>query len=320
MEEIVAKIRRAEEEDFQKFPVVSYSRLDVLNQCLYRFYWQYKKKLKSKKSAIALDVGTLVHSVLEDKGKTKINKTSYDYPANISCAKQKVAEIQKKYFDEWIRPDNKSGMSYPQKFDVFFNEVLPTRMEETDWEVIATEQKFSYVWNERVIIQGFIDRVDKNTNSENMCLRVTDYKTSKAAYDESKLKTPLQMVVYALACQLLYGTIPEKFEYDFVLVNEKREACSKGYLKRGITKLDKLLDCMFELESTGKYYPKPSPLCHWCSYCATNSAADLELQNICKYYSEWTPENKTFSTNKAFDKESFSVNENTERTKRKLIF
>lgn len=230
-----------------------------------------------------------------------------------------IDDIKKKYFEEWSTCDNASRMNYPEKMDIYFHDVLPNRMENKNWKVEGIEQKFEFVYDERVIVHGFIDRIDKD---ENGVIKVIDYKSSKKVFDDTKIKTPLQMVVYDLACLQMFNTLPEQHEYDFVLLDKKQTTedgvCSKGYLKRGVKKLDKLLDKMIDLEKEGIYPPKPTPLCYWCPFpdkCHTPNA-DIKYSGMCPYYSLWKPNEKNFSVNQEFKPEE----ENKPKTKRKLVF
>ena len=50
-------------------------------------------------------------------------------------------------------------MDMNQKMYVYFNQVLPTRMENPDWKIIGTEIAFEFVYDNQCIIHGFIDRV-----------------------------------------------------------------------------------------------------------------------------------------------------------------
>ena len=57
---------------------------------------------------------------------------------------------------------------------------------------------------------------------------------------------------------------------------------------------------MIYYQELGSNYlqPKPSPLCHFCDYCITNTNADPWNNMLCDYYSLWTREKKTFEVNK----------------------
>ena len=69
-----------------------------------------------------------------------------------------------------------------------------------------------------------------------------------------------------------------------------QEAGTKGFIERGKKQLDKIFDGI----DAGEYAPNPTPLCHWCCYCNTNPNVTPEGENMCPYYSLWTPQNSSF--------------------------
>lgn len=332
--------------DRGKLLSVSYSKLDLLDQCNYRYYLKYILGNYSNASTLPLDIGSILHKGLELKGRYKMHGVPVDYDEiidNVLSGCEEITdkgsehiigidEIRKKYFEEYNTPDNASGMTYVEKMDIYFHEVLPNRMEDEIWRVLGTEIKFEFVYQygenddgspKEVVIHGFIDRVDKSADEQK--LKVIDYKSSKKVFPDTKIKTPLQMIIYDLGCLQLFGQIPEEHEYDFILINQRQISengvCSRGYLKRGIKKLDKLLNRIDELVINQVYEPSPTPLCYWCDFpdrCHTPNA-DPIFAGMCEYFSLWKPDNKSFAVNKTFNKDPDAVRENTPK-KRKLIF
>ena len=93
--------------------------------------------------------------------------------------------------DEWYTPDPDSDPSYREKLETFFR-ALPDEENDLEWTTIAVELPFEIPYRPGVVLYGFIDKVQQNQDGE---LRIVDYKSSKKVYDESKLKTPLQLFV-----------------------------------------------------------------------------------------------------------------------------
>lgn len=349
MDEIRSRIRPVLDRDRGRLLSVSYSKLDLLEQCSRKYKLQYVDKKFCFNPSLATEFGSIAHKVLELKGRDKIEgkETNYQYLKEVlengieeKTEKGKeyllgTKELSTKYLEEWYSPDNKSGMTYPEKVELFLKEVLPNEMENKTWKVLGCEIPFEFVYKygededgspKEVICKGFIDRVDyKQQNLDNTYheFSICDYKTSKACFDSSKIKTSLQMVMYDLACLHLYGEIPIWHEYSFIAINDKQTTgdgvCSKGYLKRGIKKLDRLLNKIDELAEENIYAPSPSPLCAWCAYSEkshTPHASD-KFSGACPYHSLWTYENRTFAVAKEFDPNN-PYEECTE--KRKIIF
>ena len=154
-----------------------------------------------------------------------------------------------------------------------------------------------------------------------MYFRVVDYKTNKKPYPDKDLTTSLQFGIYALAILNEFDIVPEEYQYRLILLDQDQYALTKGWEKRLVTALDKLVAELEERKESNEWIPKPTPLCHWCNFCSTNSDAK-QYKNECPYYSLWTPENKTFEVNRSYDKTE--TNNNSEkvldRPRRTVIF
>lgn len=322
MQELLSKLRPVEEGDRGNLITVSYSKLSLKHQCDFRYNLKYNEGYYSSQGSMATDIGSILHKGLELKGRAiiKDEKPDYDEIRRIiyeGCEEKTdkgtekligIDDIMAENLYDWFIVDPNSNMDMNQKMQVYLNEVLPDRMEDPLWKIIGTEIKFEFVYDNRCIIHGFIDRIDHSLNDEKI-IKVVDYKSSKKKFRDEDIKTPLQMVTYDLACLYMYGVLPQEHEYDFILLNEKQTTtdgvCSKGYLKRGIKKLDKLLDSISECGITGEYRPSPSPLCYWCEFAGANYTpnCDPKFAGMCPYHSLWTPDNRTFKVNQKYQED-----------------
>jgi len=291
----------------------SYSKLDTFVQCPMKYKYKYVDGNYVQSDAVHLDLGNLLHKVLEIKHRNIIDGIPNDYTYLKEVYLKGIAEdtdkdkgnfiigvndIKEKFGeDTFIEVNTKSNLSYEDKLETFLH-YLENDLIGEEWKPLAVEINFNFDYEGKVILNGFIDRIDINKEG---ALRVVDYKSSNKLYEDKDLTTPLQMFIYALACENIYGKTPVEFMYDMILLGEKQLACTKGYYKRGLKKLNKILDSIFEAEKTGVYAPKATPLCHWCDYSITNPNAPFYSQDLCNYYSLWTPDNKTFKVNRKFE-------------------
>lgn len=323
MQELLKRIRPVTEED-RKLPVFSYSKIEVFKNCPLQYRYKYIDKKYSQDTSIALELGSLCHYVLEQKGRMIVAGQNINYDRlndilldGVSEVDEKtketllgVRQLKRKYFEVWHEADNASGASYEDKIKIF-NQVLHNDMEDTEWKPVYFEMPFEFVWDNKVIIKGFIDRIDVKENQ----YRTIDYKTSKKVYEQSKLATSLQFGIYALAILNEFGVLPIESIYRFILIDEEQYALTKGWEKRLIKALDKVFGDIEASENKKVFVPKPSPLCHWCNFCQTNPEATI-YRNECEYFSKWTPDQKTFEVNK-----KWNALENVNTTaKRKLVF
>ena len=270
----------------------SYTSLSLIDQCPYQYKLHYVDGIYKHQEAIALDVGNLCHKILElQRHPLSIATTEelldiLDNGYHSDDEKiEGIVSIKEKYFEEYINYNAKSGLNYVDKMDNFRNYIINYKPDE-EWKTVAVELPFNIEYR-GFILTGKIDRLDVNSNGD---FKVVDYKTANVAYDEKKLKTPLQMYIYALAIKEKYGKFPIEFEYDFVVLNQISKAMSKGWEMRGDRALNKLVDEKELYYNMKDFPPKPTPLCHWCPY----------VEAECEYYSLWKPDNKTFEVNKKY--------------------
>lgn len=323
MQELLNRIRPVTDDD-KNLPVFSYSKMEVFKNCPLQYRYKYIEKKYSQDTSIALELGSLCHYVLEQKGKMIVSGETVDYEKlndilmnGVTETDEKTKEellgvnqLKRKYFEVWHEADNASGASYDEKIKLF-DKVLHDEMEETDWKPTYFEKPFEFVWDNKVILKGFIDRIDTKDGQ----YRTVDYKTSKKIYEQSKLATSLQFGVYALAILNEFGVLPIESEYRFILIDDKQYALTKGWENRLIKAMDKVFGDIEASEKKSVFVPKPSPLCHWCNFCQTNPEATI-YRNECEYFSKWTPTQKTFEVNKKWNA---LENINT-APKRKLVF
>lgn len=323
MQELLNRIRPVTEKD-RELPVFSYSKLEVFKNCPLQYEYKYIEKKYSQDTSIALELGSLCHYVLEQKGRMIATKQNVDYDKlnsilfdGVSETDEKtkeellgVSQLKRKYFEVWHEADNASGASYDEKIKLF-DQVLHEEMEDTKWEPTYFERPFEFVWHNKVILKGFIDRIDVKDGQ----YRTVDYKTSKKVYEQSKLATSLQFGIYALAILDEFGVLPVESKYRFILIDDEQYALTKGWEKRLIKALDKVFGDIEASENKKVFVPKPSPLCHWCNFCQTNPEATI-YRNECEYFSKWTPTQKTFEVNKKWN----ALENMNATTKRRLVF
>jgi hypothetical protein len=53
------------------------------------------------------------------------------------------------------------------------------------------------------------------------------------------------------------------------------------------------LDSILKNIGEGHFYPKPTPLCHWCVFSPTNPNQPESAKNLCPYFCKWTKQDKT---------------------------
>ena len=285
------------EEIKEKVEKFSYSKIDLYGQCGFKYKLKYVDGNYIAFNNVATEVGTLVHATEETIGNLLKENKAIDYISLKNNFIIKINEIEHKYPDEFMALD-KAGKTYKDKVFEYLDKGiyrLETFIKENpNYEVFGTEIEFNFDYNEKYMFHGFIDRVfrDKYTGH----YLVQDIKTYAVPVENSHLTTPLQFVVYTLALNKQYSIPFEHIscQYDLPFCNIRQDAGTKGYVARGIAKLEKL----FAQIEAKDFAPNPTPLCAWCEFSRTSEFGQQpgnEKYNLCPYYSHWTRQNKNFS-------------------------
>lgn len=321
------------EENSVKKPRFSYTALSTFKTCGLQFAYKYQHRLREDSSALNLGLGNIAHKVKELIGRDLMDGIKPDYErykaimmdgyTGVDKASGQTEtipgcnELRNQFFEDWIAPDTKSGMTYEQKIQIFFDH-LSDDENDTEWTVCGTEIPFEVEYGD-VILFGFIDKLSVNGKGE---LKITDYKTSKKIFEGTDIKTPLQMLVYDIAVRQLYPDMPiVAHTYDFVFLGVTQEGGSPGWMARGEKKLDTLLAQIASCRESDVWKPCPSPLCAWCDYSPTNPKAPKALMNKCPYHSLWTPDDKRYEVAQKWDdKTSEAILKQADAPKTKFWF
>lgn len=272
----------------------SYSKIDTFDKCKFKYKLKYIDKLRPKNTdTVATKFGTLVHETEEKIAKFIIAEEPIDYVSLKNNFIIQAREIAFKYPTEYVAFD-KSDRNYIMKAQYYLDFGI-YRLEQfmknhPSYRIVGVEVPFEIQHLDRSY-NGIIDRIlYDNATNQYIIQDIKTWATPKSATD---LATPLQFVIYVLAAKQMFNIVNEQItcQYDLPLCDTIQEIISKGYMTRGLKKLDKL----FEEINAGNYEPNPGPLCHFCEYCATNSQAEDNFKHLCPYFCHWTRENKSFT-------------------------
>lgn len=286
----------------------SYSSINTFDQCGFKYYLQYDQGHYIHTDSLAADFGTLCHWILEHIGlDLKFGRQpDYEqykkdfYELNIPKKDQYDTEggvygvkiLQKKYIREFFET-NKNGVSFNDKCSTFINTGM-YRLENyikshPGTSVWGCEQYFDVTFNNHRFT-GKIDRILYDETNDTYIIE--DIKTKDHPFKPDELITPLQFVVYVKALCDILDVNESKIScaYELPICDMRQPAGTKGFVKRGEEKIDK----MFELIDKKEFVPHPSPLCWWCPFNHGNPDTPEEGKGLCPYYSLWRPDYKTF--------------------------
>ena len=271
MEEIVENI-----DSNEKLKNMSFSRIDLYNTgCPFRYKLRYEDKHYVNSSSLAADFGTLVHFIeqtIADDIKANDNEPYFlidneKYPKlfmegykSDNGEDETVLgwnDLQLKYEKGKFLELDKHKLSYSKKKNIYLESGIGRLQEylhdNPNLIILDTEKEFN--WSFRGYnFHGFIDRVLKDVNTGEIIIE--DIKTWSDVGNHD-LTTPLQFVIYCSAAKELYQQDVSTCYYDLPIVGARYKAGTKGFIKRGLTKLNKLLDSI----EASIFDPKPSNLC-----------------------------------------------------------
>lgn len=231
---------------------LSYSRIDTFRLCPLQFRYAYIDRLPGR-PAPALSFGTSIHSALE-----RFYDRTVPTPPSVDDLLGFLYEAwDSSGFAQHERDQQVSYYRHAQQVLRRFH-----AREAPRYRLPAgTEVWFELPVDEVALVVGSIDRVDAHPDGS---LEVVDYKTNRRLRDRERVRTSLQLAIYALACEHLYGQLPVAVTLDFVVagtqVRVPTDEVDLDGARRAITETAEAV------RGDGPYLPTPNRLCGWCDY------------------------------------------------------
>lgn len=244
---------------------LSFSRVDTYRQCPLRYRYRYVDGLPERPSP-HLSFGSSIHRALEAFWDRKLPdppplETLLDalYHGWDSTG---FAEVER---DEQLR------------YYRHAREVLTAhhhRFADTALAPVAVEQWFRLPLPDGLEVVGAIDLVEPTGAGG---LGVVDWKTNRRAKSREEVASSLQLAIYALAVEHLWGQPPAWVALDFV-VPGVRVTVPREHIDT-----DAAIEAIREVAAAMRaeaFEPRPSPLCGWCDYRAECPAFDGEGPDV----------------------------------------
>lgn len=231
---------------------LSFTRVDTFERCPRRFRYQYVDGLPQR-PAPQLSFGSSIHDVLEWVYDRKLPELP-----SLDETLQKLFEVWDSSGYEDV-PREEQLSAYRQARDVIT--AAHARIAEQGFRLpVSTEAWFELPFDDDVVVVGAIDRVDADDDG---ALHVVDYKTNRRARSRAQVRDSLQLAIYALATEELYGSLPRTVALDFVVPGlEVRVGVEDMDLGAVPGRLQAVARRIREGEDT----PTPHRLCDWCDF------------------------------------------------------
>lgn len=224
---------------------LSVSAVVQLARCPKQFYWTVVRPLPRRPSGRAR-LGQEVHRWIELRS---IGQGRLDDPEEpIDVAPEEVAEDEPA-----VTPGARRAASMDELKKTFevsrFAGLRPRYV----------EQAFAMTLGGRYLVRGRIDAVYVHGDGS---WEIVDYKTGREP-DAGDETTRLQLAIYALAAQRMWGMAPEHLSVTyFYLTSGRADPVSASDLATG----EEDLVALFEQAQSGDYQPQPGSLCRSCDF------------------------------------------------------
>jgi len=227
---------------------LSYSAISTYQKCPLSYKFQYVDRLPTKPSH-HLSFGNSIHSTLE---------FFYNVKTPEPCSLERLLEEMDRVWISEGYENEDHEREYKEKgreiLTRFYYENLPSFA-----VPLAVEKRFSLDMD-GITLAGVIDRIDRLTNGG---LEIIDYKTNGKLPPKTKINTDLQLPIYHMAAEKMYGMAPQKVTLYFLVPNERVSARkTKTDIKRAQDTIHKVAGNIREK----KFDPFKNPLCPWCDF------------------------------------------------------
>lgn len=227
---------------------LSYSAISTYQKCPLSYKFQYIEKIPTKPT-YHLSFGSSIHSALEFFYKVEVPEP---------CSLERLLEELDRVWLSVGYENEVQEQEYKDKGRAILTQFYHENL--TSFAVpVAVEKRFSLGVDDITLV-GVIDRIDRLTNGG---LEIIDYKTNKKLPPRNKISTDLQLPIYHMAAESLYGSAPQKVTLYFLVPNERVSTRkTKSDIRRAQDTIKKVASGISE----EKFHPFKNPLCPWCDF------------------------------------------------------
>ena len=244
------------------------SKVKTFDSCAAKFKYNYIEKLPKKEWDFHV-FGTFCHDTLEYFHKKLIKKgkeIKLDEGDNKDALQvNDWAPLMKETFQESIEKF-KEKLTHEQKQEAFgiLQGYLDSMKEQRDSgelpDVTEVEREFYIEINERVLLNGFIDRVQIDPDG---VLHVADYKTTK---NKKYLDDFFQLETYAYVLFLADPKL-EKVRASFMCLRHNFDLLTKEFTRKDVEHIaTKFLNYAQKIDDEQLFRPQPQFLCKYCDF------------------------------------------------------
>lgn len=250
MLEVFACLLKCKEDSKLEFHL-SVSKTKTYEDCKAKYKFCYIDKLPRKEQDFHI-FGKYLHAVLEN-----FHKCLMAFPSRKSEWLVVMDEAWEKAYNEYT--DKMTPVQYLEAKDIV-EEYKTILYEEGLPNVISVEKPFYIELNNKILLNGFIDRVQIDSDG---VIHVADYKTTK---DPKYLKDFFQLLTYCYALCLEDPTL-KRVRASFILLRHGFDYLTQEFTRDEIISVaEKFVKVTSNIEEEKLWRPNPQFLCKYCDY------------------------------------------------------
>ena len=264
--ESLATVLASKSEANEKLLRLSVSKVKTFKDCAAKYRYTYIEKLPRKEWDFHV-FGTYCHEILEKFHQEKLDGNGASNSNLMKIATDHSLEIY----------GNKLDLNQRAESEDIIKQYM-TRLEEhcendTTPEVLSVEKSFYIYIDGKVLLNGFIDKVQRD---HDVILHVADYKTTK---NKKYVKNDfMQLKTYAYVMCLEDPTI-EVVRTSYVMLRHNCTLIEKEFSRKDIMRMEGVfLDYADKIGEENLYRPTPNSLCAFCDH-ITSCKAGREFVN-----------------------------------------
>jgi putative RecB family exonuclease len=231
-----------------KYLRLSYSSISTYQNCPLSYKFRYIDRLPTRRTP-QLSFGTSLHAVLA---------FFYENVSEKAVSLDALLDYLPRFWESDGYSDLSEEQSYLQRAKKVLTQFYHSNVEQFQMP-FALEHKF-VIELDCCTLSGVIDRVDRLPNDG---LEIIDYKTSRKVPPKSKIHSDLQLSIYHLACEELWGAEPERLSLYFLIPDMK---ISTKRTRHDIKNTKSIIAGVCENIDAQRFEPRQNPLCSWCDF------------------------------------------------------
>ena len=227
---------------------LSYSSINTYETCPAKFKFQYEDRLPSARSP-ALSFGDSLHRALH---------LFHSRPVPVPPSAEELEEMLDAV---WVREGFRDE-SEEHTYRDHGSQVLRQyhRENAADYRIpAALEHRFT-IEVEGVALSGVIDRMDRIPGGG---YEIIDYKTNRRLPPQQRIDQDLQLSIYHLAANEVWGIEPERLTLYYLLPGQRMTTVRT---RADVDDLHRRIGVVSERISAARFEPRQNPLCDWCEY------------------------------------------------------